>query len=265
MANSTIILDKADGTATLTLNRPEKLNAFNEQMAGELFETISRVEQDSDVKVLIITGAGHNFSAGADVKELFLKGIEMRKHGEQSFDLLDWLEKLCLQLRNMPKPTIAAIKGYAVGIGVTLPLQCDIRIASEEAMFSMPFIRLGLIPEFGSTYALTRLVGIAKACELIFTGKFINATEAKEIGMVNEVVPAHELEKTVRELANTIAQGAPLAIQMAKKGLYQGLEANIQNQLLYERLAYTILLQSQDHEEGVRAFLEKRQPNFTGR
>lgn len=265
MASSTVTLDKANGIATLTLNRPEKLNALNEHMAAELLDTVTQIEQDSEVKVLIITGAGRAFWAGADVKELFLRGIEERKHGREPFDILGWLEKLCLQLRNMPKPTIAAINGYAVGIGVTLPLQCDIRIASEEAMFSMPFVRLGLIPEFGSTYALTRLVGIAKACELIFTGKFINASEAKEIGMVNEVVPAHELEKTTRELANTIAQGAPLAIQMAKKGLYQGLDANIQNQLQYESSAYNILLRSQDHEEGVRAFLEKRQPHFKGR
>lgn len=265
MAYSTIILDKAEGIATLTLNRPEKLNALNDAMAAELVDAFTQVEQDNDVRVLVITGAGRAFWAGADIKDSFLKRIEERKRGEESYALVGWLHKTCLQLRNMPKPVIASINGYAVGIGVTLPLQCDIRIASEEAMFSVPFVRLGLIPEFGSTYSLTRLIGIAKACELVFTGKFIGAKEAKEIGLVNEVVPAAKLKAATYELAKTIAQGAPLALQIAKEGLYQGIDADIQGQLRYESLAYGILLRSEDHEEGVRAFLEKRQPTFKGK
>jgi enoyl-CoA hydratase/carnithine racemase len=265
MAYSTITLAKAEGIATLTLNRPEKLNALNETMAAELLDAVTQVEQDSDVRVLIITGAGRAFWAGADVKGLFLKGIEQRKRSEESFDIIGWLERLCLQLRNLAQPTIAVINGPAVGIGVTLPLQCDIRIVSEEARFSMPFVRLGLIPEFGSTYALTRLIGIAKACELIFTGKFIEAEEAKKIGLVNDVVPAAELQKTAFEMAKAIAQGAPVAVQIAKKGLYQGLDTDIQSQLRYESLAFRVLLQSEDHEEGVRAFVDKRQPRFKGK
>jgi len=265
MAYSTITLEKAEGIATLTLNRPEKLNVLNETMVAELQDVVTQVEKDKDTKVFIITGAGRAFWAGADVKELFLKAIEQRKRGEESFDMLGLIEKLCLQVRNIPKPTIASINGYAIGIGVTLPLQCDIRIASEEAIFSVPFVRLGVTPEFGSTYALTRIVGIAKACELVFTGKAISAKEAKEIGLVNEVVPAAELQKATYELAKTITQGAPLAIQMAKKGLYQGLDADIQSQLRYENLAFDLLMRSEDHEEGVRAFLEKRQPSFKGK
>lgn len=265
MAYSTITLEKAEGIATLTLNRPEKLNVLNETMAVELLDAITEVEKDKGVKVLVVTGAGRAFWAGADVKDVFLKAIEQRKRGEESFDILGWLDKICLQVRNMPKPVIASINGYAIGIGVTFPLQCDIRIASEEAIFSLPFVRLGVLPEFGSTYTLTRLVGIAKACELIFTGKAISAKEAKEIGLVNEVVPAAELQKATYELAKTIAQGAPLAIQMAKKGLYQGLDADIQSQLRYEGLAFDLLMKSEDHEEGVRAFLEKRQPSFKGK
>lgn len=265
MAYSTIILDKAEGIATLTLSRPEKLNALNETMAAELLDAFAQVEQDNDVRVLIITGAGRAFWAGADVKDLFLKGIEQRKRGEETFDIIGWLHKCCLQLRNMPKPVIASISGHAVGIGVTLPLQCDLRIASEEAMFSVPFVQLGLIPEFGSTYSLTRLIGLAKACELVFTGKSIGATEAKEIGLVNEVVPAAELKAATYQLAKTIAQGAPVAMRMAKEGLYQGSEADIHTQLRYETLAYNILLPSEDHEEGVRAFLEKRKPTFKGK
>lgn len=265
MAYSTIILDKAEGIATLTLNRPEKLNALNEAMAAELLDAFTQVEQDNDVRVAVITSAGRAFWAGADIKGIFLKGIEERKHDEETYALVGWLDKACLQLRSMPKPVIASINGYAVGIGVTLPLHCDLRIASEEAVFSVPFVRLGLIPEFGSTYSLTRLVGIAKACELVFTGKFIGAKEAKEIGLVNKVVPATELKAATYELAKTIVQGAPLALQMAKRGLYQGLDADLQSQLRYESLAYDILLRSEDHEEGVRAFLEKRQPTFKGK
>jgi len=265
MAYSTIILEKAEGIATLTLNRPEKLNALNETMAAELLDAFTQVEQDSDVRVLVITGAGRAFWAGADVKDLFLKGIEERKRGGEAFDIIGWLHKACLQLRNMPKPVIASINGHAVGVGVTLPLQCDLRIASEEATFSVPFVRLGLIPEFGSTHSLTRLVGLAKACELVFTGKSIGAKEAKEIGLVNEVVPAAELKAATYELAKAVAQGPPVAVRMAKEALYQGSVADIQTQLQYESLAFGILLPSQDHEEGIRAFLEKRQPTFKGK
>lgn len=265
MAYSTITLEKGEGITTLTLNRPEKLNALNEMMASELLDAFTQVGKDKDTKVIIITGCGRAFSAGADVKGLFLKYLEQRKKGEESFDIVGWLEELCLHVRNIPKPVIASINGYAVGIGVTLPLQCDIRIASEEALFSLPFVRLGIIPELGSTYTLTRLVGIAKACELIFTGKSINAKEAKEMGLVNEVVPAAELQETTYALAKTIAQGAPLAIQMAKRGLYQGLDTDIQSQLRYEGLALDLLTRSEDHEEAVRAFLDKRQPSFKGK
>jgi enoyl-CoA hydratase len=265
MAYSTIILEKAEGIATLTLNRPEKLNVLNETMAVELLDAITDVEKDKGIKVLIVTGAGRAFWAGADIKDLFFEAIEQRKRGEEGFNILGWLEKVCLQVRNMPKPTIASINGYAIGIGVTFPLECDIRIASEEAILSLPFVRLGITPEFGSTYALTRLVGIAKACELIFTGKSITAKEAKEIGLVNEVVPAAELQKTTYELAKTIAQGATLAIQMAKKVLYKGLDADIQSQLRYEGSAFETLRKTEDHEEGVRAFLEKREPSFKGK
>lgn len=200
MAYSTIILDKSDAVATLTLNRPDKLNALNETMAAELLDALTQIEKDKDIRALIVSGAGRAFCAGADMGDLFLKYIEQRKQGEKTSDLMGGMEKLSLQLRNMPQPVIASIHGYAVGIGVTLPLQCDIRIASEDTQLSLPFVRIGVIPEFGSTYTLTRLVGIAKACELIFTGKAINAREAKEIGLLNDVVPAAELQKTTYEL-----------------------------------------------------------------
>ena len=265
MAYSTIILDKAEGIATLTLNRPEKLNAINELMGDELFDAFTRVEQENDIRVLVITGTGRAFCAGADVDGMFLKGIEDRKQGKESLDISAWVDRFCVQLRNMSKPVIASMNGHAVGVGVTMTLQCDLRIASAEAKISLPFVRLGIMPEFGSTYSLPRLIGIAKACELVFTGKTINAQEAKTIGLVNDVVPAAELETFTYELAKTITQGAPLAIKMAKKGLYQGLDATFEEQLQYENSAFGVLLRSEDHEEGVRAFLEKRQSTFKGK
>jgi len=264
MAYSTIILDKAEGIATLTLNRPEKLNSIIEPMADELMAAFNEIRQDNDVRVLIITGAGRAFSAGGDIKDAFLDRIEEVKRGGQGFDIAGWLTKACLQLRSIPQPIIASINGPAVGLGVTLSLQCDIRIASEEATMSLPFVRVGVIPEFGSTYALPRLIGIAKACELIFTGKTITAKQAKEIGLVNEVVPASELKTATLELAKTITLGAPLAIQIAKKGFYQGLDMDLQKQLQYEDQMLRVVADSKDHEEGVRAFLEKRRPIFKG-
>ena len=265
MAYSTVILDKAEGIATITLNRPEKLNAFNDTMFDELPEAFGEVEQDNDIRVLVITGANHNFCAGADIKGIFLKGIEERKAGVQSNALAGWMQNLCSHFKNMTKPVIASIDGYSIGIGLTVPLQCDLRIASEAAVFSIPFVRLGIMPELGSTYFLTRLIGMAKACELAFTGKYIGAKEAKEIGLVNEVVPATELEEATYKLAKTIAEGSPLAMRMTKIAFYQGLDAYIEQQLQHEISVYDILLQSEDHEEGIRSFLEKRQPIFKGK
>jgi len=265
LSYSTIILDKAEAIATLTLNRPEKLNAFNPQMLEELLDALVHIEQDDDIRVLVIAGAGRAFSAGGDMEQLFLRSIEQRKHGEKGYDVIGWLVKARLLLRNMPQPVIASINGAAIGLGMTVSLACDLRIASEEAMLSVPFVRIGAVPEFGSTYSLPRLVGIAKACELIFTGKSITAKEAKEIGLVNEVVPASELKSATYEMAKSIAEAAPIAIRLAKKELYQGMDADLQNQLQLEYEGLVTTLQSEDHEEAVRAFLEKRKPIFKGK
>lgn len=265
MSFSTILVDKAEGIATLTLNRPDRLNAVTEPMTAELLDAFTQIESDGNVRVLVITGAGRGFCAGADIQDLFLKGIEDERQGKEKFDLPAWAEKACWQLADMSKPTIASINGPAVGFGMTLTLVCDLRIASEEARLSIPFVQFGIIPEFGSTYFLPRLVGIAKACELAFTGRFIEAKEAKEIGLVNEVVPGAELKAATYKLAKSIVRGAPVAIQLAKRGLYQGLDTSLRNQLRYERLALDIAFQSEDHAEAVAAFLQKRPPVFKGK
>ncbi len=265
MSYSTIILDKAEAIATVTLNRSEKLNAFNPQMLEELFDALVHIEQDDDIRVLVITGAGRAFSAGGDMEQLFLRSIEQRKHGEKGYDVIGWLLKARLLLRNMPQPVIASINGAAIGLGMTVSLACDLRIVSEEAMLSVPFVRIGAVPEFGCTYSLPRLVGIAKACELIFTGKTITAKEAEEIGLVNEVVPATELKSATYKMAKSITEAAPMAVRLAKKELYQGMDADLQNQLQLEYEGLVTTLQSEDHEEAVRAFLEKRKPIFKGK
>ncbi len=265
MAQPTILLETKEAIATITLNRPEKLNAFTESMMEEFFQALDRVEKKKDIRVMVITGAGRGFCSGADIQELFLKNIEATKQGKEIYDLLDWIQKTCLKLRQMPKVTIASINGPAVGLGFTLALACDLRLASEEAIFSMPFVRFGLIPEFGSTYFLPRLVSLTKACELAFTGKTITATQAKEIGLINEVVPASDLETATYDLAKSITNVAPQALELAKKGLYQGLDNDLETQLQYECLALSLCFRTQDHEEGVKAFLDKRQPVFKGK
>ena len=251
-----VILEKSEGIATLTFNRPEKFNAFNWEMEGEFFNALEQVKQDKDVRVLVITGSGPAFSTGADVEEMFQEIAD--KEG------LTGKEQYDLPFRDMVL-VIASINGLAIGAGLTITLQCDIRIAAEEASFSLPFVRFGIVPEAGSTYFLSRLVGIAKACELIFTGKTIAAREAKEIGLVNDVVPGAELKDATYKLAKAIAQAPPLAMRMAKKGLYQGLEASIKEQIEYEKSALMTLTRSEDFQEAIRAFQKKRKPVFKGK
>ena len=262
MNYETIILEKEEGIATITLNRPDKLNAWSAQMGEDFRDALIDIDNDSTMRVVVLTGAGRAFCAGADVGG-FDAAIKaelspaQRVRNETKGDFLG-----CTVIRRMLLPFIASINGPAVGVGLTLPLACDIRIASDKARLGAIFSRMGLIPEFGSTYNLPQIVGIAKACELVFTGKMIEADEAEKIGMVNQVVPHDDLQRVTREMALSIAQGPPLAVQMAKLSLYQGLDANLQTQSVWERLVQNYLKYTEDHKEGVSAFLEKRQPVF---
>lgn len=265
MRYETIILEKKENIATITLNRPEKLNALNPKMREELLDVFGVIDQDDEVRVAVITGAGRAFCAGADIKESFLSSIEERKRGISEDITRAYAELAPLALANVKKPVIAAINGSAVGFGCTLTLVCDIRIASENARFSLAFPRMGIIVEFGSSYFLPRLIGVGKACELAFTAKMIDAQEAKEIGLVNQVVPVSELSKTSYEMASSIAKLAPLSIRLTKRALYRGLDNGLTSQVQYEVLANNYLRETEDHEEGVRAFLEKREPAFKGK
>jgi len=254
------ILEKDQGIATLTMNRPDRLNAFNLEMGNELREAQDLVRQDKDIRVLIITGAGQAFSTGGDFKDVFEANVEQEGLLDESM----MESMLGSPLRDMV-PTIAAINGPAIGGGMTVALLCDIRIASEDATISFPFVRVGVLPEGGSTFILPRLIGIAKACELTLTGRTIGAKEAKEIGLVNEVVPASELMEATNKMARRIVRGAPLAVKMTKQGLYQGLQYSIEEAEEFENKSLIALMKTEDHQEAVKAFMEKREPKFKGK
>ena len=265
MSFETIILEKKEGIATITLNRPDKLNAWSSQMSQEFGNALRDIDNDDNVRVVVITGAGRAFCAGADLGG-FDAAIKAelsparRVRDETKRDVLGSTD-----IRRMPIPFIAAINGHAVGVGLTLTLACDIRIASDRAKLGAIFARVGLIPEFGSTYNLPQIVGIAKACELVFTGKIIDAAEAEKIGLVNQMVPHDELMTATMELARNIAHMPPFAVQMAKLSLYQGLDSTLQTQAIWERFVQNYLKYTEDHAEAVRAFLEKREPVFKGK
>lgn len=254
------ILEKDEGIATLTMNRPDRLNAFNLEMGDELGEALEMIRQDKDIRVLIITGAGQAFSTGGDFLDVFDANVKQDGLLDESM-IESTLES---PLRDMV-PTIAAINGPAIGGGMTIALLCDIRIASEEATISFPFVRVGVLPEGGSTFILPRLIGIAKACELTLTGRTVGAKEAKEIGLVNDVVPASELKEAANKMARRIARGAPLAVKMTKQGLYQGLQCSVEEAEEFENKTIMALMKTEDHKEAVKAFMEKREPKFMGK
>lgn len=266
---STIKIERArEGVATVTFNRPSKGNALNGEMLREIENVFTEISQDNSIRAVIITGAGPCFCTGADIG-WFRDLTERRARGEYGEEVS--YSHRCstligLALRSTPQPTIASINGLAIGGGATLALACDIRIAAEEAKMSFPFAStVGISPELGSTYTLPRLVGIDKACELIFTGKSVTGKEAKEIGLVSAVVPLTDLSKVTSELADKIAGVAPTAVQLAKKALYHGLNSDIHNQLLWEEEALRLGYDSEEHKEAITAFFEKRKPVFKNR
>lgn len=262
MNYTTLILEKKDKIGTITFNRPEILNAFNATSFNEFIQALHELDNDESIMVVIITGAGRAFSGGLDLEEA--------KKGPSEFDLqvvplqgtLAWIAHI---MRAMKKPIIASVNGAAVGAGFTIALACDIRIASEQAKFGAAFLRVGLIPELGSTYSLPRLIGIAKACELVFTARIIDANEAKAIGLVNEVVTPADLAAATNKMAMEIAEMPATALQLARKALYQGLDSNLDAQIQFEQLSQSTCFKTEDHIEGMKAVLEKRKPIFKGK
>lgn len=260
MSYETIILEKKEGVATLTLNRPEKLNALNRKMTKELESAIVEIRKDKDVRIVVITGAGRGFCSGADVGDM----AQAAAPAENRY----WVQtahKIILALTDLEKPVIAKVNGVAVGIGCSLALCTDMIIASENAQFGVIFSRIGLIPDGGSLFHLPRLVGPAKAKELIFTAKMVDAKEAERIGLINRAVPADELDNEVDTLAKQLAEGPTVAFGIAKKIINKGLSMDLSSVLEYEAFGQTIAGTTEDAREGVTAFLEKRKPEFKGK
>jgi 2-(1,2-epoxy-1,2-dihydrophenyl)acetyl-CoA isomerase len=241
------------------------MNAVSIRLTDELLDALLAADQADDIRVVIITGTGTAFCAGIDVPEAIARIEEKRpilssvEHMVPSQRSVPWIPVI---IRQMKKPVIAAINGPAVGAGFSIALACDIRIASDRAQMGAPFVRVGLSPEFGSSYSLPRLVGLGKACELIFTGEIINAAECKAIGLVNEVVPAAELDQFTDKMARKIAQSPLLSLQLSKRALYQGMDTDFASQVQFEALAISTCSQTEDHLEALKAFLEKRKPVF---
>lgn len=262
MNYETVILQKETGVATITLNHPDKLNAWNEQLITEFVKAVDEVDQDDTVGALIVTGAGRAFCAGGD---LSLPLFDMRGYSLEMRKFFQKVNLMPLCLRNLKKPVIAAVNGPAMGAGCALAMACDIIIASEAAIFGLAFVNVGYHPDGGASYFLPRLVGVNKACELIFTGKTIDAIEAERIGLVNQVVPADSLLATTKELALRLANGPLLAIGLAKSCIYKGLQMTLEQALENETQAASLTLQTADQKEGTRAFLEKRKPVYKGK
>jgi enoyl-CoA hydratase len=255
-----IIYEKSEGIATITLNRPEALNAFSREVVEEIIHALEDVKNDENVRVVILTGAGEKaFSAGADIKAMIgmtaLKARELSLMGE----------KLCLALENLEKPVIAALNGYALGGGLEVAMSCDLRIASENARMGQTEINIGLIPGWGGTQRLTRLIGRTKAKELVFTGKMIDAKTAEQLGIVNMVVVPDKFKETVRQFALELASKAPVAIRVAKALINKGADIALDSALALEREGFGVVASTEDLKEGVSAFTEKRKPTFKGK
>jgi 2-(1,2-epoxy-1,2-dihydrophenyl)acetyl-CoA isomerase len=264
MAYEALLYDVSDHIATITLSRPERLNALSPQMREELHDAITTSNDNDHVRVIVITGAGRGFCSGGDVKAM----NERNESGAGTAleeAMVPARDAAVLAMRDSRVPIIAAVNGAAAGAGMNIALACDIRIAADNAKFGQTFTRRGLHPDWGGTYFLPRLVGMAKACELIFTGKMIDAAEALRLGIVTEVTRLEDLMPTVRALAAEIAAGPPIAIRLARRAMYRNADSNLREALEYETFAQNLCRETEDSKEGVRAFVEKREPQFSGR
>ncbi|MGG3883140.1 enoyl-CoA hydratase-related protein [Brevibacillus panacihumi] len=245
-----------DGVGVITLNRPKILNALNLQLMDELVSELERMDQDADIRAILLTGNDKAFAAGADINEMAeASAIEIMKRDQ--FAVWD-------RISLISKPIIGAVSGFVLGGGCELMMNCDIVIASETTVIGQPEVKLGVMPGAGGTQRLTRAVGLQKAMEMLLTGEPISAKEAARYGLVNRVVPVEAYYQEALKLAKQIAQQAPLAVQVIKKSVHKAQDLPLADALDYERNGFYLLLASDDRKEGMQAFLEKRTPRFTG-
>jgi 2-(1,2-epoxy-1,2-dihydrophenyl)acetyl-CoA isomerase len=254
-----IKLDTEAGVATITINRPERKNAFTIAMRYEFCEFLEKIALDPDVRAVIITGAGDCFCSGMDVTEMGTNDVVGARYR------LQLLHRMARAVAKLDKPVIAAVRGVAVGAGWSLVLGCDIVIAGESARFAQVFKNIALAPDAGSVYYLSRLIGPARAKELVFSGRWVKAEEAQQLGLVHRVVPDEQLMDNARELAREYASSASLALGFAKRMFEVAATSNLEQFLDYEIQAQAVLSQSYDHKEGTDAFKEKRKAEFKGR
>ena len=244
-------LEKKGAVGVITMNRPEALNALNDQVLRDLDEVLDQVERDEEILVVVLTGEGRSFVAGADIGQMShftaVEGKAFGVYGNQVF----------LKLENLTKPTIAAVNGFALGGGCELSMACDIRLASEKAKFGQPEVGLGITPGFGGTQRLARIVGISNAMELILTAKTIRAEEAKELGLVSHVYPAEELMDKALELANAIAANAQVAVRQSKAAIRRGLQTDMATGTAFESEAFGLCFATEDQKDAMRAFVNK--------
>ena len=261
MGYQTLLVERGGAIATITLNRPEARNAIDLPMRHELVAALDEVESDEAARVLILTGAGGHFCAGGDVKSMRAR----RSTAAEGRARVELLNRMVLRLVDFPRPTVAMVDGYAVGAGTNLALCCDLVLASDRAKFGELFNKIGLVPDGGGTWLLSRLVGLARAKELIFTGDVLDAPEAARIGLVNRVVPAAELPAVTRALTEKIAAGPPGVLRLAKHMVNRAATSDLASALDLEAYSQGLAVAADDHQEGLAAFFDKRTPRFTGR
>ena len=261
MSYHSIILTKADGVAVIQMNNPKAMNALEDELSAELLSAYKDVAADPAVGAVILTGAEKAFCAGGDLKKL----NEGFPTAEAGYDYMKSFREMVTTFLNMPKPTIAAVNGFAVGAGFCIAMQADLILASDKAKFGMAFANVGLIPDLAGLYTLPRLVGLQRAKELVFTGRTIGAEEAGAMGIVNRVVPHEQLLDEAQKLARRLADGPRVALRMAKNVMNDSINMTLEQLLDLEPHAQSICFQSEDHKIGVQAFFRKEKPVFTGR
>ena len=261
-ATEFVLYDAAEGIGKITLNRPEKLNAFAGQMRQELATVVHHAAKDETVRVVVITGAGRAFCAGADID--YMRELLDQKDWKSAGDLVEAGREVVTTIRNVAKPVIASVNGPAAGGGANLALSCDLRIASDRATIGQTFNRIGLHPDWGGMYILPRLVGIANALELVFSARMVEADEALSLGLFNQVVKHDDLEAETWKLARSLAEKPPIALALAKAALYESDTHSLETMLQLELENQLRCFKSDDAYEGLQAFLEKRKPDFKG-